>query len=298
MRKIMSLYNHCRFLESCPICQKEYDEHWKVVNHIRKTKDEKHQKLLKQQELEVLDCYKNNTKHNFYLKDMLYKSRNIFSGISYERILGIVNRHLGPEDLEKIRRERISSTMKDVPKTEEHNKKVSIAVKKAWADGTFDTDEYREAKDNGYKKRRSYKGKNNPMYGKPSPKGAGRGKGGIRKDIGHYVRSTWEANICRVCNLVDREYLYESTRFNIVIEGEDYTYCPDLYFFSKNLYYEIKGHAKSSSDWTCSCKDCKKNRKKVKAVIEQHGIKILIIGNYEYKKFIKRFKCLIPNWEK
>ena len=298
MRKMKHTYNHCRFLKNCPICLKEYNMHWKVVNHIRKTKDKDHQDLLKEQELEVLKCYKNNTKHNFYLKDMLYKTKNIFSGISYERILGIVDRYMSSEELEIIRRERISATMKVTPKTAQHNKNVSIAVKKAWKDGKFDTEEYRKAKEIGYKKRRSYKGKNNPMYGKPSPKGAGYGKGGVRKDIGHYVRSTWEANLCRVCNLVDREYLYEPKRFDIIVDGVDCTYCPDLYFSIKDFYYEIKGHAKSSSDWSCTCKTCIKNRKKIEAVKKQYGIKIIIIGHAEYKKFIRRFKGRIKNWEK
>ena len=298
MSKTKHIYNHCRFLKECPICGKEYDMHWKVVSHIRKTKDQDHQELLREQELEVLKCYKNNTKHNFYLKDMLYKSKNIFSGISYERILGIVDRYISSEELEKIRKERISVTLKGVPKTVEHNKNVSKAVKKAWDDGKFDTKEYKKAKEIGYKNRRSYKGKNNPMYGKPSPKGAGFGKGGIRKDIGHYVRSTWEANLCRVCNLVDRKYLYEPTRFDIIVDGVDCTYCPDLYFSIKNFYYEIKGHAKSSAKWICPCKTCQKNRKKIEEVRKKYGVKIIIIGHEEYKKFKRRFKKLIPNWEK
>ena len=209
-----------------------------------------------------------------------------------------VARHISSEELEGIRRKRISATLKDVPKTLDHNKKVSNSIKKAWADGKFDTDDYKKAKEIGYKKRRSYKGKNNPMYGKPSPKKAGFGKGGIRKDIGHYVRSTWEANICRVCRYVGRGYLYETTRFKVIIDGEDYTYCPDLYFLGKDFYYEIKGHAKSSNNWVCSCDTCEKNRKKIEAVRKKYGIKIIIIGNSEYKKFKNRFKKFISSWEK
>ena len=211
----MSDQNDYKFLDKCPICDKKYDEHWKVVTHIRKTKDNEHQEFIKEQELEVMKSYGENKKDRCYVKKILYENKNIFAGISYEKIMAIVSRYIQPEELEKNRRQRISFTTKGISKTLEHNKKVSIAVKKAWDDGKFDTDEYKKAKEIGYKKRKSIKGKNNPMYGKPSPKGAGFGKGGIRKDIGHYVRSTWEANICRVCRHVDRDYLYEPTRFKI-----------------------------------------------------------------------------------
>ena len=287
-----------RFLKECPICNKEYDEHWKVVTHIRKSKDKEHQELIKKHELEVIKFYKENDQRSDYLKERLYENRNIFAGISYQRILGIVGKSISSEEFELIRRQRISSTLKGVPKTLEHNKNVSIAVKKAWDTGVFDTEEYRKAKEIGYKKRKSFKGKNNPMYGKPSPKGAGFGKGGKRKDIGIYVRSTWEANICRVCQLMNRDYLYEPVRFEITVEGSDCTYCPDLYFPDKDFYYEIKGHAKASNNWICTCETCEKNRKKIKAVREKYGVKIIIIGHEEYKKFKRRFRKLIPNWEK
>jgi len=29
-------YKKYKILKECPICYKEYDEHWKVINHIRK----------------------------------------------------------------------------------------------------------------------------------------------------------------------------------------------------------------------------------------------------------------------
>ena len=287
-----------KFLDKCPICDKEYTEHWKVVNHIRKTYDKSHQEFLNNQELEVLRLYKENVECRYSIKDKLFEKRNIFAGIDYGKIIVVVNKYISSDELEDIRKKRISKTLKNIPKTLSHNRKVSNSIKKAWKDGKFNTEEYKKAISVGYKKRRSYKGKNNPMYGKPSPKGAGFGKGGIRKDIGHYVRSTWEANICRVCNLVNRDYLYEPTRFKIIIDGEDCTYCPDLYFSNKDFYYEIKGHAKSSDDWTCSCNSCDKNRKKIAEVKKKYGVKIIIIGHEEYKRFKRRFKKLIFNWEK
>ena len=291
-------YNNYRFLKKCSLCNKEYDEHWKVVNHIRKTKDDLHQNFLKKQEKEVIDFYIKNNKHRDFIKKMLHKKRNIFAGISYEKIMGIIYRHFPADELEKIRRERISRTMKTVPKTAEHNRKVSIAVKKAWDNGTFDTKEYKEAKRLGYLKRRSFAGKNNPMYGKPCPKGAGFGKGGKRPDLNNqYFRSTWEANFCRILEFKNRSYKYEPERFYITVDGEEYSYLPDFYIPNKNIYYELKGHAKSSREWTCSCNTCVKNRKKISAVIEQHNLKIFIIGNYEYKRLKRIFQPSIPKWE-
>lgn len=264
------------------------------MNHIRKSKKDNHIVFLYNQEQEMVKLYIESKKD---IHKRLDSVGNIFAGISYEKIMLTVAKYLSSKELESIRKKRISSTMKTLKKTKEHNSRVSQSVKKAWAEGKFSTEKYKKSARRGYKKRRSYSGKNNPMYGKPSPKGAGRGKGGIRKDIGHYVRSTWEANICRVCKYINRIYQFEPKRFEIIVDGEDCTYCPDFYFPTKNFYYEVKGHAKSSSKWECTCDCCVKNRKKIKAVVDQHGISIVLIGNSEYKKFKNRFRDAIPLWE-
>jgi hypothetical protein len=298
MLKPRNRYRLYKVLKECPICGKEYNEHWKVVNHIRKTKSYIHQSFLKAQEKEVINSFINNKGRVDDLTDMLYKCENIFCGISYMRIVEILEKYIQREKITEIQRKRISNVMKTVPKTADHNKKVSQSVKQAWKDGKFNTEENKEARRQGYINRKSFAGKNNPMYGKPSPKGSGRGKGGIRKDIGHYVRSTWEANVCRVLQLIKRKYKYEHKRFYIDIGKESYSYCPDVYFPSKDFYYEIKGHAKSSADWKCTCKTCEKNRKMIPAIIKKYNIKVIIIGREEYNKFKRRFKILIPNWEK
>lgn len=91
--------------------------------------------------------------------------------------------------------------------------------------------------------------------------------------------------------------IYEYKRFSIVVNGKNYTYCPDLYFPDKDFYYEIKGHAKSASNWQCTCETCKKNKQKIKNTIARYVIKIRLIGSKEYKKMKKRFKKRIPKWE-
>lgn len=296
----MKEYPQTKFavLRICPICSKGYDNHWKVVNHIRKTKDQNHQKFLEEQKLEVLRAYKENDKESDNIFSILGNSKNIFGGIAYGKIMNMVGEHLTTEELEQIRKDRISRTMKVTPKTAEHNKNVSDAIKKAWKDGKFDTDEMKECRRKGYAKRRSFSGSGNPMYGKPCPRGAGKGRGGIRKDIGHYVRSSWEANIARVCLFLNRKYEYEPKRFYIDVNGVDFSYCPDFYFPAKKLYYEIKGHARSSDKWLCSCKACAGKRDIMKEVVKKYGIKLIIIGRQEYDLFKRKFKNRIINWEK
>lgn len=290
-----SQYKTYPFLTFCPICGKKYDRHWKVVNHIRKTKDQEHQNFLLNEENKLLAFYLKTTKN---IHEKLYLEKNIFAGISYEKIMLAIGKYLVPNEIDYIRKGKISSTLMSVPKSIEHNQKVSKSVKKAWEDGKFDTKEYKEAVRLGYENGKDTSGKNNHMYGKPAPKGSGTGKGGIRKDIGHYVRSAWEANICRIIKYIGREYQYEPTRFFLNIDGKDCSYCPDIYFPAKNLYYEIKGHAKSSRHWICTCSSCIKNRKKILQVREKYGIKIILIGLEEYKKFRRRFKKVIIKWEK
>ena len=295
----MGFYDQFKYRDlfsQCPICNKVYNEYWKIINHIRKTKDELHQTFLGKQELEFIDIYISSPRQS--LHDNLAAHKNIFAGTAFANTSKILRNKYTKEELEILRKERISTTLTSVPKSSQHNRNVSNAVKQAWVDGKFDTDEVKEARRIGYANRRSYKGKNNPMYGKPSPRGAGRGKGGIRKDIGHYVRSTWEANICRVYQHLGRSYEYEKKRFFVVINGTNFSYCPDLYIPSKGFYIEIKGHARSSQKWLCQCKHCNKNRIVIAAVKSEYNIRLLLMGRLEYMRFKRLFSPAIPLWEK
>jgi hypothetical protein len=280
----------------CPVCDKKYDEVWKVVNHIKKDKGKEHLFFLKQNEDECFLIYKNNPRQKLHEK--LFEANNIFCGMSFNCInRSVIKKHFSETEREENRRKRISKTMSEAIKTPEHNLHVSEGVSQAWKDGKYDGPEIQENKRIGYTNRKSFAGENNPMYGKPCPKVAGRGKGGIREDIGHYVRSTWEANICRIYQLFQRTYEYEKKRFYFEIDGVKYSYCPDLFLPDKNLYLEIKGHAKASNNWICPCATCIKNRKMIKEVQEKNNVKIIIIGKEEYNKFKRKFKNKIT-WEK
>jgi len=81
-------------------------------------------------------------------------------------------------------------------------------------------------------------GKGNSMFGMPSP----HRKGGFRKDLNHYVRSSWEADFARILNLHKVKYEYEPKTFELVREGGGIVnYTPDFYVPSQNTFYEIKG---------------------------------------------------------
>lgn len=64
------------------------------------------------------------------------------------------------------------------------------------------------------------------------------GKGGKREDLGHYVRSNWEANVARILKLQNRKYEFEKHSFQL---SDGRIYIPDFYLPEENLYIEVKG---------------------------------------------------------
>ena len=67
-------------------------------------------------------------------------------------------------------------------------------------------------------------------------------KGGFRRDLGIYVRSSWEANICRYYNFVGIKWIYEPREFEFFkIKRGSRFYKPDIYLPEQNKFIEIKG---------------------------------------------------------
>jgi len=108
--------------------------------------------------------------------------------------------------------------------------------------------------------------------------------GGIRKDIGIYVRSGWEANYARVLNYTGKKWKYEPEVFSVIIEDKEYTYRPDFYLQDEDLWIEVKGY------WA---------NKKAKQKFEEFSkhYKTLLIGEKEYTELYKKYKSKIPKWE-
>ncbi len=109
----------------------------------------------------------------------------------------------------------------------------------------------------------------------------GRGKTGVRKDIGHFVRSTWEANFARVLRYHGIEYQYEPRRFNIGYM----TYTPDFYIPKFDLWIEVKGY------------DTNKARNKRKRFRKKYGVRLVVVKAKTYGKLYHRYSRLIPQWE-
>lgn len=112
-----------------------------------------------------------------------------------------------------------------------------------------------------------------------------RGCGGYRKDLGHYVRSKWEANFCRVLKLIKINYKYEPVVFTLINGKNVIRYSPDIYILD-NLFFEIKGW------WD------QKSLLKKKLMEEQFpNIRIIYIDEKEYKKITLRYKNFLSGWE-
>ena len=141
------------------------------------------------------------------------------------------------------------------------------------------------------KSRRSYKGKNHPLYGKHHSKETKRkmrehhanvkGKNNpmfgkvthskYNKYKGMWFHSSWESKFARFLDVRKIKWLYESKTFDL---GE-MTYTPDFYLPETDTYIEIKGYWRPDAE-----KKFKIFKKKYK------NIKIKII-NYNKLKLLK-----------
>ena len=128
--------------------------------------------------------------------------------------------------------------------------------------------------------------------GKPLKGGYSRCKGGYRQDIGHYVRSGWEADICRIFNHLGAEYDYESFSIQLDDKGVPVTWVIDFVDHDKILSHsgliEVKGW------WD------PKSKNKVKLLKKQRPAtynKVTFIGVKEMRQLIRKYSSIIPNWE-
>jgi hypothetical protein len=113
-------------------------------------------------------------------------------------------------------------------------------------------------------------------------------KRGYREDLGFYVRSSWEANYSRLLKFLGTEYKYEPKRF-IVKDSNNkiiFSYLPDFYLPEFKKYIEVKGYWYKSS------------REKFDKLLEYFpDLKIDLLVEQDYKKLIKKFSHLVPDWE-
>lgn len=116
-------------------------------------------------------------------------------------------------------------------------------------------------------------------------------KGGFRPDLGHYVRSGWEADVCRLFMFHNRPYEYESYTIELEDGSDTLFWTVDLLDptnFMSNGLIEIKG-------WW----DEKSKRKLQLLQLQQPKVRdqLSIIGVSEMKDLIREYSSVIPNWE-
>jgi len=119
--------------------------------------------------------------------------------------------------------------------------------------------------------------------------------GGIRSDLGIFVRSSWEANYARYLTFLvglgeiqGWEYEPETFEFDAIKRGTR-SYTPD--FKVTNLdgaveYHEVKG-------WM----DPKSNTKLKRMARYHPDITIILIDKEAYYAIRRECKNLVPNWE-
>lgn len=127
------------------------------------------------------------------------------------------------------------------------------------------------------------RGQNNPMFRKR--KGEYYSAIGWREDLGHKVRSTWEANYARTLIAQGIVYQYEPVSFNLSVG----TYTPDFKVFHPvdgEYFVEVKGYMDDAS--------IKKLRE---FALLYPQTKLVVIGPVEYKVLTEKWKSRIPLWE-
>jgi hypothetical protein len=110
----------------------------------------------------------------------------------------------------------------------------------------------------------------------------GWGIGGIRPDLGHYVRSRWEANVCRVLGALGFCYDYEPRTFAC----GDRSYTPDLWVPAWHAWVEIKGVMDGAA------------RERIEAFRATHpGERLIVIDITVYRALEAEWRERLPLWE-
>lgn len=118
-------------------------------------------------------------------------------------------------------------------------------------------------------------------HGRTPSKHCGIGKTGYRADIGHFVRSTWEANFARILKHLGVSYEFEKTTVRF---PDGRAYRPDFWMPGLQCHIEIKGYETTESK--------RKHRQTL-----QQGIPVFIIDGSRYRILEQKYANLIPEWE-
>lgn len=111
--------------------------------------------------------------------------------------------------------------------------------------------------------------------------------GGIREDLGHYYRSTFEANFCRILKYLRIKYEYESDKCIFELSNGKHYLC-DFYLPDDNLYIELKGYM---------YEDAKEKIEMFKKEYPNLQFFVLEQSSNEWKFMDSIYKNIIPEWE-
>lgn len=127
--------------------------------------------------------------------------------------------------------------------------------------------------------------------GKTKKGGYSRCRGGFRDDLGHYVRSGWEADVCRIFLHHNMPYDYEAYTVRLKDGKDDLYWSIDFvdptHFLSEGLI-EVKGWWDEKS---------KKKKRLLRKQRPELYNSITFIEFKQMKEFIKKYSSVIDNWE-
>lgn len=130
-------------------------------------------------------------------------------------------------------------------------------------------------------------GDKNPMFGKQPDIKTAHSIHGYRKDIGHSVRSTLEANYARYLKYIGVKYEYELKPFVLQIDGRVRNCWIDFYLVDFNEWVELKNYLG-------------RDIRNIEILREQYkdvNVKILYGDSSEWRDIEDKYSKLIPMWE-
>jgi hypothetical protein len=280
----------------CPICGLKFKTEKQLIRHCKKMQDTEHSKILYTEEnqkdwVECKICGLRRKKLLIHIKDHNvtkeeyetkygkclfsenYLAKMIANG-SYghesDKYEGELNPFYGKHHT-KESKDEIGSSLKEKWEIETH-----------FNIGRKHTDKSCQNMSEGRM------GEKNHRFGKPAAHGCSRGIQGFRADIGHYVRSTLEANYARYLLRNNIKYEYETRAFLLVTEeGKKTNYWPDFYLTATDEYVELKNYKRKGMD-------------KVDLLKKQYPeikIKIIYQDSDEWLKIHNEYCELIELWE-
>ena len=108
--------------------------------------------------------------------------------------------------------------------------------------------------------------------------------GGIKEDLGHYVRSGWEADFARVLINENIKYEYENTKKIKDKNNIEISYFVDFYLPELDIYFEIKAN--------------NGNTTKYELFKQQNPNEIIyLIKGEQFKQLSKLYSYNIDNWQ-